>query len=167
MSEQEVDTRIRLSGLYQKMIGKEDTVLNVGCGPVPTKIRCHKEIRLDIWAGYKPTLIANVGGGIIPIKTEAVDVVIMMDFIEHLNKEVGFLVIEEAKRVTRRAVIIMTPLRWDTNEVNVFHSPNKWGHGNPYNLHQSHWKPEEFPDWERWDSKVSDVWKHYLGVWTK
>lgn len=71
------------------------------------------------------------------------DVVVGIDFIEHLLKEDGFKVMEKAEKVARSKVIFFTPKKWTNNKVAVEDS-SYWSFGNQHNLHQSHWVDEDF-----------------------
>jgi len=71
------------------------------------------------------------------------DVVIGLDFIEHLMKDDGFKVIEKAEKLARKKVIFFTPKVWTENKSAVEDS-SYWSYGNPYNYHRSYWTDQDF-----------------------
>jgi len=63
------------------------------------------------------------------------DVIVLIDVIEHFEKEEGIKLIEDLFKKTNKAVIIGTPLKF---------SPQKAAYGNIYETHKSLWTMEEF-----------------------
>lgn len=76
------------------------------------------------------------------------DVVMLLDVIEHMDKDVGEEVVELAKKVATKAVIIFTPIGFMRQEF-AEGKPDPWGYnGHYWQKHRSGWMPEDFPDWE-------------------
>lgn len=73
------------------------------------------------------------------------DVVIGIDFIEHLSRENGFEIMEKAEKIAKKKVIFFTPKEWSTNKQGV-EDPHNWSYGNPANYHKSIWTEEDFTD---------------------
>jgi ubiquinone/menaquinone biosynthesis C-methylase UbiE len=79
----------------------------------------------------------------LPFQDNQFQVVWMGDVIEHLEKEAGMALFEEAKRVASVGVVVRTPEGFDPQ------SEDTWGMGAEYwQTHRSGWTPEEFnPDY--------------------
>lgn len=79
----------------------------------------------------------------------SVDTVFAGDVIEHMRKEEGHDLLEQAKRVARRQVIIFTPLGY-MPQVHVDGRLDKWGvEETHWEDHLCGWLPEEFgEEWE-------------------
>jgi len=77
----------------------------------------------------------------------SVDTVVMLDVIEHLEKDEGARLLEETVRLARSQVVVYTPLgfmRQGDNEVK-----DAWGmDGVDWQVHRSGWSPEDFPGWD-------------------
>lgn len=146
----------------------QDTVLDIGCGDkvLSNQFKCKMVITLDAWEKVDPDILADLEVEDLPFTENSVDVVIMLDFIEHLNKERGFAIIEQAKLITRRMIILLTPLWWTDNSVNV-NDKDMWYYGNEYDYHKSLWTLEDFEGWTRFTNNpdVSDT--YFVGAWTK
>lgn len=82
------------------------------------------------------------------LPTDSVDTVVLLDVIEHLEKDEGRVLLEKTIQIARRQVIIFTPLGFVTQ----LHSDNKdaWGlDGGSWQEHKSGWLPEDFSgEWE-------------------
>jgi len=87
----------------------------------------------------------------------------MIDFIEHVTKDRGWELINQAKKIGKR-VWVLTPLWWDTNEKHT-NDPSLWCYGNQFNNHKSLWTKGEleaagFVDFN-WRSN------YFFGTWSK
>ncbi|MGQ4893408.1 MAG: methyltransferase domain-containing protein [Candidatus Njordarchaeia archaeon] len=155
---------------FKERIFLGDKVLDLGCGD-KTKTAWIKSIgtvvTVDVWPKVNPDYLIDIGKQRLPFKNKEFDVVLMYDVIEHLPKNKGKFALEEAKRVTRRELILVTPLIWDDNKKHV-NNPNLWCFGNEYNLHRSLWDPMDFlvhdQGWER-ILGIKDDEKYFLGIW--
>jgi SAM-dependent methyltransferase len=143
----------------------DDVVLDVGCGNKRyfrvLQPNCAKYITVDIWDKMHPDILMDVTKMPLPLTDKSVDVVLLLDFIEHLSRDDGETFLVEVERVCKRCMILLTPLLWDRNEKNVL-NPGFWSYGNPANLHRSLWNLEDFKDWERWD--IQDRKDYFIGV---
>lgn len=85
--------------------------------------------------------------GVKSFPDNSVDTVVMLDLIEHLEKNEGYELIKEADRITKKQIVIYTPLGFLSN-----HREGKdaWGlNGQELQEHKSGWLPEDFDlDWE-------------------
>jgi hypothetical protein len=92
------------------------------------------------------------------------DYVLMLDFIEHLDKPAGLSLIEQVKQITNRRVFLLTPMEkiWTENHENV-NNPELWCHGNEYDLHKSLWIPEDFAEFNRVTIQGFD--NYYIGYY--
>ncbi|GAG79676.1 unnamed protein product, partial [marine sediment metagenome] len=73
------------------------------------------------------------------------DVVTVTDVIEHLTREEGIKLIEDAEKLARKKVIFFTPKIWDDNREAV-KNPKYWSYGNIDNYHKSLWTEEDFTE---------------------
>ncbi len=78
---------------------------------------------------------------------KSVDTVIMIDLIEHLTKEDGYALLQEADRITKKQIVVFTPLGYLSNHRE---GNDAWGlNGQEMQEHKSGWLPEDFgEDWE-------------------
>lgn len=131
--------------MTQKRINRGDTVLDLGCGLMldimdfcPTypksKLHCKELIGVD---AYKPYLDWLNGKGIktvhhdlrelpLPFPDKGFDVVLMLDVLEHLDSvEQATKLVNEAKRVARKTIFVVTPRHYDPKTYNPFHAETK------------------------------------------
>lgn len=131
------------------------SVLDVGCGIRPQQcVAADRYVGVDIHQPY----IDHLGGGseyvcadwrtaLARFGHHEFDLVIALDFIEHLPRSEGFAFLDEATRVGRQ-VCIFTPLgpfpqHYEQNE------PDQWGmDGGRWQTHRSAWWPEDFRGWD-------------------
>ena len=90
--------------------------------------------------------LANEVLGLFP--ENSIDVIALIDVIEHMPKDVGLEVIEQAKRVCKNNIVVFTPLGFLEQE----HPDGKdaWGmSGGEWQRHLSGWLPSDFEggDW--------------------
>ena len=75
---------------------------------------------------------------------DSVDSVFLIDVIEHLEKHDGFEILDELDRVTRKQIVIFTPLGFMPQHVEM-DKKDRWGfHGGEFQEHKSGWQPEDF-----------------------
>jgi len=131
------------------------TVLDLGCGPKlysdPLREQCSRILTVDAWDWVEPDIVADLET--IPlnqITADMFDYVLMLDFIEHLDKSAGLQLIDQAKSQCNQRIILLTPMEkiWTENHENV-NNPELWCHGNEYDLHKSLWTPEDFAGFTR------------------
>jgi cyclopropane fatty-acyl-phospholipid synthase-like methyltransferase len=148
------------------------SLLDLGCGPKlysdPFKNICKKITTIDAWESVEPDIVADLETVdlISVLKGENFDYVLMIDFIEHLNKQAGLQLIENVKTITNKKIILLTPLEeiWDDNHKNV-NDPSLWCYGNKFDLHKSLWHITDFSDWEQLNLKKLN--NYFVGTFTK
>lgn len=140
-----------LGRIIQGYVDIQDTILDVGCGintPLDG-IGCRSYLGVDVWNRYLDHIKTKYN----TVKIDAIndlgffmdksyDVVVSLDMVEHLPKDMADNVILHLKRIARKYVIIFTPSQFDTNEKAV---PDAWNLGEcPYQKHQSLFTRQEF-----------------------
>lgn len=76
------------------------------------------------------------------LKDGSVDAVYLLDVIEHMERDCGLKVIENARRVARRQVVIFTPDGFQAQDYDA------WGLGGErWQTHRSGWTVDDFPGW--------------------
>lgn len=75
--------------------------------------------------------------------SKSVDVISIIDGIEHMEKDIGLKVIDQMKRVAREQILLFTPEGHTEN-----HPENTWGipGGDKYQEHLSGWEIKELTD---------------------
>ena len=145
----------QLMNYLHSTIEEGSTLLDLGCGPKlysdPFLTKCKKIITVDAWESVNPDFVADLETVDLEslLKDEKFDYVLMIDFIEHLDKTSGLKLIESVKKITNKKIILLTPLEeiWDDNHKNV-NDPRLWCYGNTFDIHKSLWHKEDFADWE-------------------
>lgn len=125
-------------------------LLDLGCGDKYYSDGLRDAVRsvvtVDAWDATKPDILMDVTQAALPFKDKEFDVVLMLDFIEHVAKEQGLSVLTEAQRVGSR-IILMTPNFWTDNAKNIT-NPKTVYYQNTFNLHRSLWTVEDFKGWD-------------------
>lgn len=131
------------------------SVLDIGCGPkaysTPLLSRASRVLTIDAWSWVEPDIVADLETTAIhAITQDRWDYVLMIDFIEHLDKTAGIRLLEDCKTITNKRIILLTPLPeiWTDNHEHV-DDPRLWCHGNTYDLHKSSWSLTDFESWTR------------------
>ena len=130
-----------LGEIIQERVGSSDTVLDLGCGiqNAVDEIKAKNMLGVDIWNVYLDKIKDRVNTIKISMlelerfMDKSYDVVICLDVVEHLEKELALKVIDECKRICRKKAIIYTPSEFKDNMESI---PNSWGLGE--NPHQKH-----------------------------
>lgn len=157
-------------GAIRSVIGDPGSILDVGCGIRPCCVRWlqpgpgKEYVGLDAYRPYVescrakyPSLTFHVAD-VPPIaySDRDFDTVVLDDVIEHLDKERGRELLDEALRVCRRGVIVRTPNGFCRQD------SDPWNAGGDYwQTHRSGWVPEDFED----RSHVWHVPGHSKGPW--
>jgi|GEM_PF-732451 len=143
---------------------KTDIVLDIGCGIRPENffepkvhicIEPFEEYRKVIKPFFpnKSQVIFIKSDALTALKNldnQSVDTVFIVDVIEHLTKEEGLLLINEADRVSRKQVIIFTPLGFYPMHFRDVEGKDSWGlSGIDVQEHKSGWTPDDFD--KSWD----------------
>jgi hypothetical protein len=144
-----------LVAYLQAEVAPGSSLLDLGCGPKmysnPLLDQCSRVLTVDAWDWVEPDIVADLETT--PVKDitpDRWDYVLMLDFIEHLDKAAGLLLIEQIKQITNQRIFLLTPMAaiWTENQENV-DNPELWCHGNEYDLHKSLWTPEDFTGFTR------------------
>lgn len=145
------------------------SILDLGCGPKlyssPFKNRGDEVLSVDAWSEVDPDIVMDLEKqNITDVITKKYDYVLMLDFIEHLDKPAGIDLIQKCKTIASKKVILLTPLEpiWDDNSKNVDNEV-LWCFGNTYDLHKSLWTLEDFSDWTRLD--LSELEDYFVGYY--
>ena len=130
-----------LGDILQKRISNNESVLDLGCGIMQAtdEVKAKLILGVDIWDVYLdkikdrfPTIKLSMEETDRFIDN-SYDVVICLDVVEHLDKELALKVIDECKRICRSKAFIYTPSEFKDNMEAV---DNAWDLGN--NPHQKH-----------------------------
>jgi hypothetical protein len=158
-----------LVAYLQAEIATGSSLLDLGCGPKmysdTLREQCNRILTVDAWAWVEPDIVANLETTPLrDITPDRWDYVLMLDFIEHLDKPAGLSLIEQVKQITNRRVFLLTPMEkiWTENHENV-NNPELWCHGNEYDLHKSLWIPEDFAEFNRVTIQGFD--NYYIGYY--
>jgi len=129
------------------------TVLDIGCGPkaysTPLLEKNCRVLTIDAWDWVEPDIVANLETtAIADITQDRWDYILMIDFIEHLDKDAGSRLIQDCQRIVNHKIFLLTPLPeiWTDNTHNV-ENEGLWCHGNQFDVHKSSWTQQDFPGW--------------------
>lgn len=153
------------------MIEVDTSLLDLGCGPKlyssPFKGRCKEILTIDAWDWVEPDIVADLeNSSVLEIVNEKkFDYILMIDFIEHLDKNKGKKLIDDCKKICNKKIFLLTPLSeiWTDNHENV-ENEKYWCYGNKYDLHKSIWNHEDFDDWVKVD--LPGFEKYYVGYYS-
>jgi predicted TPR repeat methyltransferase len=156
----------------QSHITKCSSLLDLGCGPklYSNAFRevCDRILTVDAWKKLKPDVVADLEKENIidVVKNEKFDYIIMLDFIEHLDKAAGKKLIEECKSICNKKIFLFTPLEeiWTDNHHNV-EDESLWCYGNEYDHHKSVWAESDFVGWNH--VAIPKLKKYYFGYYEK
>ena len=142
-----IDRIFEREGLYPTQ--KISTILDVACGLSLKSQYLKADIRVgvDIYRPYLAKIEAKV-----PYTTvvhdvrrldevfieRSFDIVLMLDIIEHLEKEESLALLQTAERLAKVAVIIETPEGYVPQNIDI------WGHGgDEFQTHRCGWEKAE------------------------
>ena len=139
----------KLLSFIRENINSTSIILDVGCGiRTYQDLKCKSIISLDGWSELYPDVLVNLEEGNLPFKDKSIDTTMMIDVIEHLHKQNGFKIIKEAKRISRKNIILFTPLWWEEDPLGHSKSAKEsWAYPNKYKKHISLWTKEDFKGW--------------------
>lgn len=144
----------RLIEFLRNDISPNSTLLDLGCGPKlysdALQHQCQQILTVDAWEWCEPDIVANLETTPLPeITDQQWDYVLMIDFIEHLDKAQGVRLINEAKGLVNNKIYLLTPMDtiWTSNHEHVT-DPDLWCYGNEFDIHKSLWTPADFPEWK-------------------
>ena len=159
----------------QKEIPKDARVLDIGCGNKWYQDHIEADfLSIDAFEECDPDILLDLEKNDLPSFTRSFDLVLMLDVIEHLTKERGKAILQQAQAYAciRGRLILLTPLWFDDNAEAAENDKN------PFQLHKSVWTPSEFPENEFW-MRITEVESfnpgmskdpryhdgYYLGIW--
>lgn len=113
-------------------------------------------LKEKLWKSNNATYITiqNTGQELLPqLPDKCVDTTLMIDVIEHIEKTTAKSLLEECERVTRKQIVVFTPLGFLPQEHET--EIDAWGYrGAKWQKHISGWTPEDFD--ESWSVLVCE-----------
>jgi ubiquinone/menaquinone biosynthesis C-methylase UbiE len=111
-------------------------------------------VGIDIWSHHLKRLSAlrvydqlvRVCIPYLPFREKSFDICLACEILEHLSKSASRQLLRELERITKRIIIVSTPLDWPQGEI----------YSNPYERHVSEWKPQELTKYG-YEAKVVDA----------
>jgi 2-polyprenyl-3-methyl-5-hydroxy-6-metoxy-1,4-benzoquinol methylase len=150
-------------------IKPNSSLLDLGCGPklYSNRVRdlCDPVLTVDAWSWVEPDVVADLETtSLHHVTHQRWDYVLMLDFIEHLDKSAGQRLITEAMQIANRGIFLLTPLQqiWTDNSEHV-DDEKLWSYGNNYDLHKSVWHPDDFAGWQR--AHLPKLDNYYVGFY--
>ncbi len=134
------------------------TVLDIGPGIKPQwLVQAKTHVCVEPYREYAERLAREHPGFIILnctwaeavdlLPPDSVDTIVLMDVIEHLEKEEGTALLAATVALARGQVVVHTPLGFMPQGENE--KKDAWGlDGTEWQIHRSGWLPEDFPGWE-------------------
>jgi len=134
------------------------TVLDIGSGIKPQDlVDCRVHVCVEPFRQYAERLtVENPDAVVITcgwsdavhlFPAGSVDTVVLLDVIEHLEKDEGQRLLEATVKIARSQVIVLTPLGFMPQGEGE--SKDAWGlDGTDWQVHRSGWVPEDFPGWQ-------------------
>ena len=145
-----------LMGAAYQAIKPVNSVLDIGCGIRPfSNIYANIHICCEPYGEYVELLKRQHPSKVILnmtwqqvvdyIPKQSVDTVLLLDVIEHLEKEESMQLLLQTMPLVKQQLIIFTPLGF----FEQYHDDgiDAWGlHGGSWQTHRSGWMPADFPD---------------------
>lgn len=163
-------TNDRLLQFVNSIVTDNSTVLDLGCGPGlysnPLRSRCQRVVSVDAWDWVEPDIVADLENtALTDIVSDRFDFVLMLDFIEHLDRAAGARLMADAQAQCDGVLILLTPLEqiWTENHENV-DNHELWCYGNRYDIHKSLWRSEDFVGFQQ--HVVPSLEDYFLGTWS-
>jgi SAM-dependent methyltransferase len=150
-------------------IQENSLVLDLGCGDKRISNRLVKSAKVttvDIWAKFKPDVLWDLNNTPLPFNDNSFTTILLLDVIEHLDKEKGVILLKEAQRITNTNIFVLTPLWWTENLECIKNSESPY-YENPYERHKSLWNEADFTkEWAR-ITMIQSLTNYFFGKWTK
>jgi len=158
---------MNINEFIKTKVKPEDGVLDIGCGDKrrSADLVCKRVVTLDAWEETKPDILLNLETDDLPFQEDSFDIVLLIDFVEHLDKKRGRIIMEQAKKIVRKKIILLTPLWWTDNAENV-NNPDLWCYNNKFDYHKSLWKLDDFFGWDR-ITGLAGLNDYFVGVYNK
>ena len=150
----------------RRYISPKDKVLDLGCGNKDYSHISNFTTTVDGWEKTNPYYLLDLERDELPFEENSFDYILMIDFIEHLDKDKGKKVLEDCKKIVQDKIFIFTPLFWDDNSKNA-ENPRCWAYGNPYDYHKSLWTEKDFSDCILIQKIKFQMGMTWLGYWKK
>lgn len=132
-----------LDAELRQVVGPVESLLDLGAGIRPQDVLfARKSFRVDVWPRYRPDVIADLRRPL-PFGDGVVDVSWCSDVIEHLPKADGKRLLAEMGRVSRRGVVVRTPVGFHPQDPEDVPWEVDLVVRNPHQRHVSGWVPEE------------------------
>ncbi len=83
-----------------RIVQFSDSVLDIGCGDKSKTngLSCKRIVSLDAWPNVNPDILLDLEKEDLPFGENEFEVILMIDFIEHLEKNRGKQILEQAKK---------------------------------------------------------------------
>ncbi|ARV18660.1 hypothetical protein AEP_01716 [Curvibacter sp. AEP1-3] len=132
------------------------TCADIGAGLRPQRLMdCPVHVLVEPWRPYADRLVQSFPAKLVvnafatpylaDLQDKSLDTIFLLDVIEHIEKEEGRALLQEALRVARVQVVLFTPIGFMPHEVHD--TSADWGdveHGITQQ-HLSGWTPQEMP----------------------
>lgn len=141
-----------------------DKVLDVGSGDRRYQdIGAARMRGLDIWPAAEPDFLLDLEKEDLPAGNFSL--VLLLDLLEHLSEQRGRKILAQALALASRAVVVLTPLKWEENR-DAFEESGGFYQGNGAVLHRSLWSLADFDcQWTRvWLPSTRDC---FFGYWVR
>jgi len=152
------------------LVPNNSSVLDIGTGPgdlLYIALEKPKElVTIDADKRYNTTYCINLEKEDLPFEKNRFDVVLAIDFIEHIGpKERGFELIEQMKTIAIKKVIILTPLIWKKN-TKPYRIKTSAYYNNKFVLHKTLWSNDDFIGWNKIYNEIG-LKTYFFGEWIK
>jgi SAM-dependent methyltransferase len=143
-----VENIFEREGIYPT--GLVESVLDVACGLSLKSqyVTANIRVGVDIYRPYLEKIETDVpyvaiNANALDIETlflpDSFDLVIVLDVVEHLEKDDALRLLDMAEAIARRAVVVETPLGFIPQNLDI------WGHGgHEWQTHRSGWETADF-----------------------
>jgi len=84
----------------KRLINSNDTVLDLGCG-IKTYSYFGKTTTVDAWDKLTPDYLLDLEKDKLPFGENTFDHILMIDFIEHLDKDKGKVLLNDCKKIVK------------------------------------------------------------------
>jgi hypothetical protein len=141
-----------------------DVVLDVGSGDGRHRdIGAGRYCSLDSWPAAEPDFLLDLEKENLP--EGKFSLILLIDLLEHLSKERGRDILNQAQAISTRAVVVLTPLKWNDNR-DTYEDKSGFYYKNEAVLHRSLWNLSDFN--EQWVRVWLPSTQHcFFGYWVK